>query len=183
MLSERISALALGSAARGGVTIRTCHEHRKHPSSGTLVMEDQPSPATRAPASAVALRRRSRTAFVVVLVASGACVAVGLGVTLRRPAFAPAMGPGAASVTAAASPVAITLSSEPGGAAVYLARSGVLLGHTPTTVRVPRRSVAVELLFRFADGEERTVSVLPDRTGDVHAQAARGAGATPRPPE
>jgi len=72
---------------------------------------------------------------------------------------------------------------NPSNPLVYLASSGALLGHTPTTVRVPRRSVAVELLFRLADGEERTVSVLPDRTGDVHAQAARGAGATPQPPE
>jgi hypothetical protein len=146
-------------------------------------MEAPPPPVTPVPAPALALRRWSRAALVVGLVAGGACVAVGLGVTLRRPALAPALAQGAAPVTAPAAPVALTLSSEPGGAAVYLAGSGALLGHTPTTVRVPRRSVAVELLFRFADGEERTVSVLPDRTGDVHAQAVRGAGATPRFPE
>lgn len=76
-----------------------------------------------------------------------------------------------ASAPAPSREVVIDVTSDPPGGLVYF-RGGAVLGTAPAQVRVARGTGARELVVRFADGEERTVSVHPSRPITLLVQAS-----------
>ena len=107
-------------------------------------------------------RGRRRGSFARWGALSIACLAAGvLAWSASDDSTPPAAAPSARAT------IRVRLTSEPAGAVVYRAEGGAPLGRTPFGWSGRASAEPRELLFRFPDGDQRIVSLVPE--GEVHA--------------